>query len=181
LQVEASVAAPDSPPPLKKSRRLSRNNGSATNGGSDLVGRWRAFAAEASAARRTVEVAEGGFAFHFVEGALVTAVRQGHWLLLDEINLAPPQLLERISGLLEGSEGGLVLLERGDSEVVERHPGFRLFAAMNPATDVGKRQLPAHISAHFTELYVSEPSSDADLVRTLSYCFLCQELPSGLV
>ena len=35
--------------------------------------------------------AEGGVAFAFVEGALVKAVRTGSWLLLDEINLAPPE------------------------------------------------------------------------------------------
>lgn len=33
------------------------------------------------------QVAEGGFAFAFVEGKLVTALREGWWLLLDEINL----------------------------------------------------------------------------------------------
>ena len=33
----------------------------------------------------------------FREGALVTAVRQGHWLLLDELNLAPSQVLEALN------------------------------------------------------------------------------------
>ena len=32
-------------------------------------------------------MAEGGFAFAFVEGKLVQALREGWWLLLDEINL----------------------------------------------------------------------------------------------
>jgi midasin len=164
MQVEASTTLNASQPP-KKCRRLS-SHALNTNCSPDIAGRWRAFKAEASVARRAIDVAEGGFAFQFVEGALVAAVRQGHWLLLDEVNLAPPQVLERITGLLEGGErgGGLVLLERGDSETVPRHPGFRLFAAMNPATDMGKRQLPTHICAHFTELYLSEPSSDVDLV-----------------
>jgi midasin (ATPase involved in ribosome maturation) len=31
---------------------------------------------------------EHGFAFAFVDGLLVDALRHGHWLLLDEINLA---------------------------------------------------------------------------------------------
>lgn len=59
---------------------------------------WRNFAAELSAAERAAAVAEGGFAFAFVEGQLVKAVRQGWWLLLDELNLAPPEVLERIAG-----------------------------------------------------------------------------------
>ena len=33
----------------------------------------------------------------FREGALVQAVRQGHWLLLDELNLAPSQVLEALN------------------------------------------------------------------------------------
>lgn len=33
----------------------------------------------------------------FREGALVEAVRQGHWLLLDELNLAPSQVLEALN------------------------------------------------------------------------------------
>jgi len=37
-------------------------------------------------------VAEGGFAFAFAEGALVRALRSGAWLLLDEVNLAPPEV-----------------------------------------------------------------------------------------
>ena len=37
-------------------------------------------------------MAEKGFAFAFVEGALVRAVREGWWLLLDEINLAPAEV-----------------------------------------------------------------------------------------
>lgn len=47
------------------------------------------------------------------------------------------QALERIAGLLEGSAGSIVLSERGDSSAIQRHPNFRLLAAMNPATDAG--------------------------------------------
>jgi hypothetical protein len=47
--------------------------------------------------------AEGSSApvFAFVEGALVTALRQGTWILLDEVNLAPTETLERLAGVLE--------------------------------------------------------------------------------
>ena len=33
----------------------------------------------------------------FQEGALVTAVRQGHWVVLDELNLAPSEVLEALN------------------------------------------------------------------------------------
>jgi len=41
---------------------------------------------------------------------------------------------------------------------VTRHPNFRLIAAMNPATDAGKRELPAPLRNRFTEIWVPEPS-----------------------
>lgn len=44
---------------------------------------------------------EGSFAFSFVEGVLVKALREGKWVLLDEINLASAETLQRLSGLLE--------------------------------------------------------------------------------
>ena len=53
---------------------------------------WRRFGAELAAAERAAAVAEGGFAFAFQEGSLVQALRRGAWLLLDEINLAPPEV-----------------------------------------------------------------------------------------
>jgi len=43
----------------------------------------------------------------------VTALKAGHWVLLDEINLASAETLECLSGLLESACGSLVLADRG--------------------------------------------------------------------
>lgn len=53
---------------------------------------WEELGTELTKAERAVRLAQDGFAFSFVEGALTRAVRQGHWLLLDEINLGPPEV-----------------------------------------------------------------------------------------
>lgn len=53
---------------------------------------WQVFGRDVTAAERASMMAEKGFAFAFVEGALVKAVREGWWLLLDEINLAPAEV-----------------------------------------------------------------------------------------
>lgn len=79
-----------------------------------------------------------------------------HRVLLDEINLASSETLERLCGLLDDSQGSITLTEKGDAEAVCRHPDFRLFAAMNPATDAGKKDLPGSIRSRFTEIYVDE-------------------------
>ncbi len=134
----------------------------------ELARAWRRFAADLAAAEATVAAAEGGFAFAFAEGALVKAVREGWWLLLDEVNLAPAEALERIAGLLDGERGGLTVAERGDIAAVPRHPEFRLFAAMNPATDAGKRELPAPLRNRFTELWVGEPRQREDLAAIVA-------------
>ena len=101
--------------------------------------------------------------FAFVEGSLVKAIQEGYWVLLDEINLANAETLECLSGLLEGSSGSLSLLERGDEDSIKRHPDFTLFACMNPATDVGKKELPIGLRNRFTEFYVDELTSKIDL------------------
>ncbi len=78
------------------------------------------------------------------------------------MNLASQETLEAISTLLEGSAASLVLTERGDTEPIQRHPDFRLFACMNPATDVGKKDLPPNLRSRFTEIYVPPPDDDRE-------------------
>lgn len=107
------------------------------------------------------------FAFKFVEGPLVKALQHGDWVLLDEVNLATPETLESLSTLLQASDASLVLTERGDLKPVTRHPDFRLFACMNPATDVGKRDLPPALRGKFTEIYVPPPDSDKDALLSI--------------
>ncbi|KAK9809153.1 hypothetical protein WJX72_010301 [[Myrmecia] bisecta] len=138
---------------------------------------WRRFGAELDSAERAAEVAEGGFAFAFLEGQLIKAVRNGWWLLLDEINLAPPEALECIAGLLENDTATITLSERGDAHALPRHPSFRLLAAMNPATDAGKRDLPSALRNRFTELWVAEPSAREDL-QALVFAYLQGATPS---
>ena len=147
-------------PPAKKRRRAPLPDA--------LVAEWRAFERDLSVAERAVGQGGGGPVFAFVEGALVTALREGRWILLDEINLAPAETLERLGGVLESAHGSVVLSERGDGVAIARHPRFRLFGAMNPATDVGKRDLPAALKHRFTEIYAGECEGREDLALLVS-------------
>ncbi|KAL3008468.1 hypothetical protein AAZX31_07G033800 [Glycine max] len=112
--------------------------------------------------------------FSFVEGSFVTALKNGDWVLLDEVNLAPPETLQRIIGVLEGEHGVLCLAERGDMDYIHRHPNFRIFACMNPATDAGKRDLPFSLRSRFTEYFVDDVLDDEDLSL-----FISQFISSG--
>ena len=88
---------------------------------------------------------QADFCFQFVEGQLVRALREGLWILLDEINLAPTDTLQRLTSVLEG--GKLTLVEKGDLSGITPHSSFRIIAAMNPPTDVGKKNLPPALRA----------------------------------
>ncbi|XP_058456556.1 midasin [Malaya genurostris] len=101
--------------------------------------------------------------FAFIPGSLVNCIRNGDWVLLDEINLASTETLECLSTILE-PDGSIILLERGDFVPVKRHPDFRIFACMNPNTDIGKKDLPVGIRNRFTEFFVDELTSENDLL-----------------
>jgi midasin len=118
------------------------------------------------------------FAFTFDEGALVEAVKEGWWILLDEVNLASAESLQCLSAILEAHSNSLLFMEKPDSEPVTRHPDFRLFCCMNPSTDVGKKSLPENIRNRFTELYVEEPTSTADL-SVMIQDYLKNDCPSN--
>ncbi|KAM9355690.1 midasin [Pholidichthys leucotaenia] len=138
-----------------------------------LLQEWEALASKLSQTQQQIRACEMTMVFAFVEGTLAQAVKKGEWILLDEINLAAAETLECLSGLLEGSAGSLVLLDRGDTEPLVRHQEFRLFACMNPATDVGKRNLPLGLRNRFTELYVEELENEGDLRILVSEYLKC--------
>jgi MoxR-like ATPase len=80
--------------------------------------------------------------WRFQEGYLPQAMRHGWWILLDEMNLAETQVLERLNSALE-NPSGLVLTEGsgtvfGHGGDVPVHPAFRMLATMNPAEYTGR-------------------------------------------
>ncbi|KAI1144330.1 midasin [Hypoxylon sp. FL0543] len=141
----------------------------------DLKPRWEAFAKSLEQFDIQISGGSGTFAFAFVEGNIVKAARNGDWVLLDEINLASPDTLESIADLLASGpndEPSILLSETGDIERVKAHPDFRIFGAMNPATDIGKRDLPLGLRSRFTEFYVSSPDKDLKDLLTIIKAYL---------
>ena len=137
--------------------------------------RWDRFSAQLEDFEMQVSQGDAKFAFAFVQGKIVRALRNGEWVLLDEINLASPDTLENIASLLHhGTEGSpsVLLSEAGDVERVFGHPDFRIFGAMNPATDAGKKDLPPGLRSRFTECYVQPPDSDLDDLLSLIQKYL---------
>lgn len=106
--------------------------------------------------------------FRFNEGVLVQAMRAGHWILLDEINLAPSDLLERLVSVVDKGE---ILLSNENAEVVNQAPGFMFFGSMNPPTDAWKRPLPGVLRARFSEFHVGDLQDHKDVIMLVLYRF----------
>eukprot|EP00347_Sterkiella_histriomuscorum_P024492 403330924 len=108
----------------------------------------------------------GGFIFQFIEGSLISSIKNGDWILLDEINLASESVLNRIATLVDGDY--ILLNERADIVETKRHPEFRIFMCMNPPyTSAGKKQLPWSLRSKLSEIYVPELDNQNDLWKII--------------
>ena len=155
--------------PLAKKRKLESSKYK------KLRARWDKFTSDVQTFQMHLSSGSKGFAFSFVEGNIVKAARNGDWVLLDEINLASQDTLESLTDLLahEGDNGpSLLLSETGDPERIYAHKDFRIFGAMNPATDVGKRDLPLNLRSRFTEIFLDSPDKDLENLTSVVTAYL---------
>jgi MoxR-like ATPase len=96
------------------------------------------------------------------DGPVVLALKRGWWVLLDEVNLAEPQVLERLNSVLE-RDPMLVLTEHDHSAFGPGgrpiHADFRVFATMNPAEYSGRSILsPAYRDRWRAHRFIPRPS-----------------------
>jgi midasin len=90
--------------------------------------------------------------FCWSDGPLLSAVKAGHWVLLDELNLASQSVLEGLNAVLDHRRE-LFIPELG--YVVRCPPTFRVFAAQNPIQEGGGRKgLPRSFLNRFTRVAV---------------------------
>ncbi len=109
---------------------------------------------------------------------------------MDEINLAEPQILERLNPQLEKnpsitlSENGGITIRELDSEEVDLyqagklpnveplHPNFRVFATMNPAEYSGRQPMsPAYKDRWTSYKFVKPPAAEdyLDMIELMIY------------
>jgi MoxR-like ATPase len=106
------------------------------------------------------------------DGLVVEAMREGWWIVLDELNLAEPQILERLNPVLE-REPMLVLTEH-DNSVIGRggtpvHPDFRIFATMNPAEYAGRSPLSPAYRDRWRGYRFVDPPTEGDYHAMLAF------------
>lgn len=104
--------------------------------------------------------------FVWDDGLIITAIREGHWLILDEINSLDADILFALHGLIDD---GFITLAN-NSEVVMCHENFRLFATMNPISYFGVKTLNQALADRFAMIEVGfDEEIDIALVKQLKY------------
>uniref|UniRef100_A0AC35TJ71 Midasin n=1 Tax=Rhabditophanes sp. KR3021 TaxID=114890 RepID=A0AC35TJ71_9BILA len=102
----------------------------------------------------------------FKEGALLEAVRRGEWVILDELNLAPSDVLEALNRLLDDNRE---LFVSETNETVKAHPNFRLFATQNPVGSyAGRKRLSRAFLNRFVVLRFDHVPMD-ELVEIIEH------------
>ncbi|ODV63681.1 AAA family ATPase midasin [Ascoidea rubescens DSM 1968] len=99
----------------------------------------------------------------FQEGVLVEALRNGYWIVLDELNLAPTEVLEALNRLLDDNRE---LFVPETQEVIRPHPDFMLFATQNPPGAYGGRKILSRAFRNrFLELHFDDiPQSELEII-----------------
>lgn len=113
--------------------------------------------------------------FKWYDGVLLDSLKNGHWILLEELNLASQSVLEGLNAILD--HRGTVFIPEMNMTFA-KHPGiffikeliliyyfnlldFRLFATQNPLTlGGGRKGLPASFMNRFTKIFVEEYTSE---------------------
>ncbi|GAU94611.1 hypothetical protein RvY_06349 [Ramazzottius varieornatus] len=126
---------------------------------------WTEFDQRLTQLEQQFTLSQKSLLFSFLEGKLVTSYREGDWVLLDEINLASPEVLAGLHSFLDSSVDSFILSEKGEGEIVRRHKDFRVMACMNPATDVGKRDLPIEVRSRATEIFCDDLTERAEVAK----------------
>lgn len=109
--------------------------------------------------------------WQFQEGSLPVAMRRGFWLLLDEMNLAEPQVLERLNCAIEStptlvlSEGHGTVFGPGGDVVVSKN--FRMLATLNPAEYSGRSVLSPAFRNRWLIWHQAQAADEAAILAML--------------
>ena len=104
---------------------------------------------------------------YWIDGALTKAMKNGYWLVLEEINSCLPEILFVLNQVLDDDR--MLVLEDKDGEIVKPHKDFRLFATMNPTEDyAGTKELNKALIDRFS-IMINIDYPDDETEREIIY------------
>ena len=107
----------------------------------DLVGQW------------IPNSEKEGAKYRWVDGWLTRFMRKGGILVIDEINMANPEILSILHSVTD--KGKELILTQKDGEHIVAHKDFWLVATMNPSSDYeGTRELNLALKDRFRIIYM---------------------------
>ena len=113
--------------------------------------------------------------FAWCDGVLLQAIKEGHWLLIDEMNLAQQSILEGLNAILDHRRS--VYIPELNQEFT-CHPDFYVFACQNPsqssASTSGRKTLPKSFLNRFAKIYLSE-------LQRVDYQIILQHLAKDIL
>ena len=97
------------------------------------------------------------------DGVLLDAMKNGKWLVADEINVALPEILFVLHSLLDDDH--FITVSNHLGEVVKPHEDFRFFATMNPPEEyAGTKELNKAFQSRFSVvLQVNYPEPEVEV------------------
>ena len=96
--------------------------------------------------------------FKWVDGVLLTAMKNGDWIIIDEMNLANQSILEGLNSVLDDKK--CLFIPELNIEI-KAHPDFQIFATQNPVNQGGGRKfLPKNFLNRFIKIYLDELNID---------------------
>lgn len=97
------------------------------------------------------------------DGVLLQAMKQGKWLIVDEINVALPEILTVLHSLLDDDR--FIVVANNNGEVVRPAEEFRFFATMNPTEEyAGTKDLNKAFKSRFGIIaYMDYPDVETEV------------------
>lgn len=100
----------------------------------------------------------------WTDGILLNAMKNGDWIVVDEINAANSDILFVLHSLLDDDR--FITLAQHDNSIVRPHEDFRIFATMNPTEDyAGTKELNTALLNRFAVvLHVDYAPNEDEIV-----------------
>ncbi|MBW8003183.1 MAG: MoxR family ATPase [Planctomycetes bacterium] len=114
---------------------------------------------------------------YFQSGPVTQAVKNGDWLILDELDKAQPEYVAALHAITEDIRNPLNLNEDGGHQIIP-HPDFRIIATANTLGDVedsalayyGSNPMNQAFKDRFAIIRVNYPDNEPEILNDILHC-----------